>query len=75
VNPYTRAAQSIIRLLAFGLVIFSFCLYASDVFLSLSHRPVSRPASLALKGLPFLAGLVLFWKSSGLALYLTRDLD
>jgi hypothetical protein len=75
VSPYTRIVQSILRLAAFGLVVCSFCLYASEVFLYLSHRAVSGPGWLALKGLPFLAGVVLFWKSSDMALYLTKDLD
>jgi hypothetical protein len=75
VSPYTKAVQSIVRLVAFGAVVFSVCLYASDVFLYFSQRPPSRPLILALKGLPFLAGLVLFWKSSAMAMYLTKDLD
>jgi hypothetical protein len=62
-------------LIAFGAIIFSVCLLAADVFLSLSHRPASRPLNLILKGLPFLAGVVLFWKSSDMANHLTKDLD
>jgi hypothetical protein len=75
VSPYTRVVQAVIRLVAFGAVVFSVCLLASDVFLYLSQRPASRPLILILKGLPFLAGIVLFWKSSDMAHQLTKDSD
>ena len=74
-SPYTKAALSVIRLVACGLVILAFALCSSDVFLFLSHRPVSRPAVLALKASPALAGAVLLVKARALAIHLTKDLD
>lgn len=67
--------RSVIRLVAFGLIILSCSLGASDLFLYLSMRPHSGPLVLTLKGLPFLAGVILFCKSSAMAAYLTKDLD
>ncbi len=74
-SPYTRAALFAIRLIAFGLVILGLCLYSTDLFLLLSHRPPRPGAALALKGLPVLAGLILYWKSHDIARELTKDLD
>jgi hypothetical protein len=50
-------------------------LLCSDVFLFLSHKPISGPGTLALKLLPLLIGLVLFLKSYSLAKRLTRDFE
>lgn len=75
-SPYAKAVQSIIRMVAFGLVVLSACLYSSDVFLYMSRRgALSGTGALALKGLPFLAGVVLFWKSSAMAGRFTKDLE
>jgi hypothetical protein len=74
-SPYAKAALFVIRLAACGLIILSFGLCASDLYLCLSHRPFSGPAVLALKGAPALAGAALYWKSKGMAVHLTKDLD
>jgi hypothetical protein len=74
-SPYTKAALFVLRLIAFGFVVTGFGLWAGDLFLLLRHRPTAGPAMLALKGLPVLAGMILFWKSQGLAERLTKDLD
>jgi hypothetical protein len=50
-------------------------LFASDVYLYLSHRPFSGPALLALKAAPALAGAALCWKAKPMAIHLTKDLD
>jgi hypothetical protein len=75
VNAYTKVAQATIRLLAFALVIISLLLYVDDLRLLLSQMPLPRPGWLALKAIPFLTGLILFWKSRALAERLTKDLD
>lgn len=76
VNVYTKVALSIIRLAAFGFIIFSVSLCASDLFLYLSPRHVPlQPGWLALKCLPLLLGAALWWKSRALAVHLTQDLD
>ena len=75
ISPYAKAALFVLRLLAGGLLIFGFGLYATDLYLYLSQRPVSSPLCLGLKALPFLAAVVLYWKGPRLAEYLTKDLD
>jgi hypothetical protein len=74
-NPYFKAALFLIRLIAAGFAIFGITLLCSDVFLMLSHKPISGPGTLALKLLPLLIGLVLFLKSYALAKRLTRDFE
>ncbi|HEX4120009.1 MAG TPA: hypothetical protein VH619_05215 [Verrucomicrobiae bacterium] len=74
-SPYAKAALSVLRLIAFGCIILSLALYSTDYFLFLSHRPLPGPWMLALKGVPFLAGLILYWKARPWALRLTRDLE
>jgi hypothetical protein len=74
-NPYTKAVLSVIRLMACGLIILGFGLCASDIYLYLSHHPVSSPVVLALKASPVLAGVALFAKSRAMAIHLTKDLD
>jgi hypothetical protein len=74
-NPYAKAVLFVIRLSAYGLIILGFGLCASDLFLYLSHRPISRPVMLALKAAPVLAGAALFGKSRAIAIHLTKDLD
>ena len=74
-NPLGKAALSVLRLVAFGCIILSLAFYSSDFFLYLAHKPVSGPGVLALKGAPFLAGIILYWKARAIAERLTRDLD
>jgi hypothetical protein len=74
-KAWTKVAQSVIRLIAFALVVISCFLYADDLYLFLSHRPAPRSGRLALKAIPFLIGLILYWKSRALAVRLTKDLD
>ena len=74
-SPYTRAALFVIRLIAFGFMIFSFSLLWEDVFLVLSHHRPHHLHILMLKGIPFLFGMFVFWKSHDMARYLTDDLD
>jgi hypothetical protein len=74
-SPYAKAALFVIRLIAFGLVILGFGLCSGDLYLHLSHRPISGPGLLALKASPALAGLALYVKSKTIALHLTKDLD
>lgn len=74
-SPYTKAALSVIRLIAAGFLILSLCLYSSDVFLWLSHRPPRHLGALVLKAIPFVIGVVIYWKSHDIAKELTKDLD
>jgi hypothetical protein len=74
-NTWTKVAQAVIRLIAFALVVVSCFLYADDLYLYLSHRPAPPSGRLAWKAIPFLIGLVLYWKSRALADRVTKDLD
>ena len=77
-SPYAKAALFVLRLVACGLILLSLGLCSTDVYLYLSpqpHPPISRPAVLAFKAVPVLAGAALFGKSKGIALHLTKDLD
>ena len=53
----------------------SLSLYANDIYLYLTHQSPGAPWVLGLKGLPFLAGAVLFYKSRALAVRFTKDLE
>jgi hypothetical protein len=75
VSTYTKAALSVIRVIAAGLIVLSLCLCSPDLFLLLSHQPLDQPALLVLKAIPFGIGLVLYWKSDDLAKKWTQDLD
>jgi hypothetical protein len=74
-SPYTKAVLFVIRLAGCGLIILSFGLWSSDLYLYLSHRPCSSPALLVLKAGPALAGAALCWNSKRMAVHLTKDLD
>jgi hypothetical protein len=74
-SPYAKAALFVIRLIACGLIILGFGLCAGDLYLYMSHHPISRPAVLALKAAPALAGAVLYGKARSMAIHLTKDLD
>jgi hypothetical protein len=74
-SPYAKAALFAIRLIATALILVSLALYSSDLYLWLSHHPPQNIGALALKAVPLLAGLVLYWKSHDIAEQLTKDLD
>jgi hypothetical protein len=74
-NAWSKVAQAVIRLVAFALCIVSVLLYLSDLEAALTQRQLSRPAILLLKGIPFLLGLILAFKSQALAARFTKDLD
>ncbi len=74
-SPYAKAALFVIRLIACGLIILGFGFCASDLYLYLSHRPISQPALLALKASPVLFGAVVLAKAKAMAVYFTKDLD
>jgi hypothetical protein len=74
-SPYAKAVLAALRLLALGGMLASLSLYANDIYLYLTHRSSDAPWVLALKGLPFLAGAILFYKSRALAVRFTKDLE
>ncbi len=74
-SPYTKAALSAIRLIAAGFIILSLVWYCPDLISWLAHHPAGRRAMLLVKAVPFVAGVLLFWKSEDIAKWLTKDLD
>ena len=74
-STYTKAALSVIRLVAAGFIVMSLCLYSPDLFLWLSQKPPHHTGVLVLKAFPLMIGLVLYWKSRDIAERLTKDLD
>ena len=74
-SPYTKAALSVIRMVAAGFIVLSLGLYCPDLFLWLSHHPLHHAGVLLLKAVPLVIGLVLYWKSDPMAKWLTKDLD
>jgi len=75
-NPYTKAALFVIRMIAFGCILCSLLLLASYVFyLKTEKRPDVGTLSIILKSLPLLFGFVLLFKSSAIAKKLTEDFD
>lgn len=75
-NPYTKAALFLIRLIAFGCILCSLLLLASYAFyLNADKKPDDGMFSLALKTLPLLIGFVLLLKSSAIAKKLTEDFE
>jgi hypothetical protein len=75
VSAYAKAARFTIRMIAAGFIVLSLLWYGPDLYSWLSHLPVRHPAMLVFKALPFVAGVVLYWKSDDIANWLTRDLD
>ena len=75
-SPYRRAALLFIRLLAFGLMLFS-ALYLGAYFFALrtGKEPDESILLMSLKTVPLLIGFVLLVKSSAIARRLTEDLE
>lgn len=74
-NAWTKVAQAVIRLVAFALIVISLLLYLDDIRAVLTQGELSRPVVLVLKGIPFLLGLILSFKTDSLAARWTKDLD
>jgi hypothetical protein len=75
-NPYTKAAVFLIRLIAFGCILCSLLLLGSNLFLLMTgKKSEDGMLSMALKSLPFIVGLLLLIKSYAIARKLTEDFD
>ena len=83
-NAWTKVAQAVIRVVAFGLVVIGFLLCSGELYylysisgLDPAQRELPRPhwGWTFLKGLPIVAGMILFLTTRGLAERLTRELD
>ena len=75
-NPYRKAALLLIRLVAFGFVMFGGLQAGLYFLMQKSGRKIEDGAVLmALKTLPLLIGLVLLIKSYAIAKRLTEDFE
>ena len=75
-NPYWRGAQFLIRLSAGGLIMWSLIEIGLRVFAKILRRTyVGGFWSWFVMVVPLLVGLVLMFKSRGLARKLTEDFD
>ena len=75
-SPYRRSALFLIRLVAFGLILFTVLWVALSVFASKAGKqPEAGWHVLALKVVPGVLGLFLFAKSGAIARRLTEDFE
>jgi len=75
-NPYTKAALFLIRLVAFGFILFSLLQLSTYLFYFFGEKkPAGSALSILLKTLPLVIGLVLLLKSYKIARKLTEDFD
>lgn len=74
-NPYTKAALFIIRLIAFAFILFGALQLGADYFASRQNKPSAGTLWLFLKVFSLLLGFVLLFKSSAIAKKLTEDFD
>ncbi len=74
-NPYTKAASFVIRLIAFGFILFGALPLGANYFAHRQHKPSAGIFWIALEILSLLLGLVLLFKSGALAKKLTEDLE
>jgi hypothetical protein len=74
-NPYTKAALFIIRLVAFAFVLFGALPIGADYFARRQHKPTTGTLWLFLEIFSVLLGIVLLIKSRELAKKLTEDFE
>ena len=75
-NPYTKAALFLLRMIAFGFVLVSVLQLGSLVFYFAGpKKPVIDWVSVGLRSIPLLIGLVLLIKSYAIARKLTEHFD
>lgn len=74
-NPYPRAAAFVLRLVAFGLILFGALPLGMNYFAARQQKPTSGVLWMALEILSLLAGIVLLFTSGAVAKKLTEDLE
>lgn len=74
-NPYTKAALFIIRLVAFAFILFGALALGADYFASRQNTPNPGKIWLFLKIFFLVLGFVLLFKSGAIAKKLTEDFD
>ena len=74
-NPYTKAASFVVRLVAFAFILFGALPLGANYFASRQHHPSGGMIWLFLEILSLLFGLVLLFKSGAIAKKLTEDFE
>ena len=74
-NPYTKAALFIIRMVAFAFVLFGALPLGADYFARRQHKPAAGTLWLFLEIFSLLLGVVLLIKSREIAKKLTENFD
>ena len=74
-NPYKKAALSLIRLVASGFMLFGFIYLGLYLFKSFLAKSEVQIGSCLLSAIPVVIGLVILIKSSAIANRLTQDFD
>ena len=74
-NPYTKAALFIIRLIAFAFILFGALPLSADYFARRHNKPSGSTLWLFLEIFSLLLGFVLLFKSGAIAKKLTKDFD
>ena len=74
-NPYTKAALFIIRLIAFSFILFGLLPLGADYFARRQNKPTGSTLWFMLEILSLLLGIVLLFKSGAIAKKLTEEFD
>ena len=74
-NPYTKAALFITRLVAFGFILFGALPLGADYLARRQNKPSGSTLWLFLEILSLLVGFVLLFKSGAIAKKLTEDFE
>ncbi len=74
-NPYTKAATFVVRLVAFAFILFGALPLGAEYFARRQHKPISGTLWLFLEIFSLLLGFVLLFKSSAIAKKLTEDFE
>lgn len=74
-NPYTKAASFVVRLVAFAFILFGALPLGANYFASRQHKPSGSMIWMILEILSLLVGFVLLIKSTTIAKKLTEDFE
>lgn len=75
-SPYRRAALLLIRLVAFGLMLFGLLQMGAYFYVKqMGKPPEDSLIMISLKTMPLVIGLIMLFKSSALAKRLTEDFE
>ncbi len=74
-NPYRKAASFVIRMIAFGFILFGGLQLGAEFFARHQHKATTGNFWIAMEILALLLGFILLFKSGALAKKLTEDFE